>query len=64
MSRKLLMQVAILFALKEEKVLLLEDYYYYYLIHLGGGHTGDVATSILIPVVVDMCKNRISPFTV
>lgn len=29
----------------------------------GGGHTGEVATSILIPKVVDMCKNRRSPFT-
>jgi NAD(P)H-dependent flavin oxidoreductase YrpB (nitropropane dioxygenase family) len=29
----------------------------------GGGHTGDVPTSILIPVVVDMCRNKISSFT-
>lgn len=29
----------------------------------GGGHTGDVATSILIPVVVDMCRDKISSFT-
>jgi len=27
----------------------------------GGGHTGDVATSILIPAVVDICKNHKSP---
>jgi len=27
----------------------------------GGGHTGDVATSILIPAVVDLCKGRKSP---
>jgi NAD(P)H-dependent flavin oxidoreductase YrpB (nitropropane dioxygenase family) len=27
----------------------------------GGGHTGDVATSILIPTVVDMCKGHKSP---
>merc|ERR550514_1549444 len=29
----------------------------------GGGHTGDVATSILIPAVVDLCKGRTSPLT-
>lgn len=29
----------------------------------GGGHTGDVPTSILIPTVVDLCKNTISPLT-
>jgi len=29
----------------------------------GGGHTGEVATSILIPKVVDMCKNKKSPLT-
>jgi NAD(P)H-dependent flavin oxidoreductase YrpB (nitropropane dioxygenase family) len=29
----------------------------------GGGHTGDVATSILIPVVVDLCKGRRSALT-
>ncbi|TPX37501.1 nitronate monooxygenase [Synchytrium microbalum] len=29
----------------------------------GGGHTGDIATAILVPKVVDMCKGRISPLT-
>lgn len=29
----------------------------------GGGHTGDTATSILIPKVVDECRGRISPLT-
>jgi len=29
----------------------------------GGGHTGEVATSILIPRVVDLCKGRTSPLT-
>lgn len=29
----------------------------------GGGHTGDVPTSILIPKVVDLCKGKISPLT-
>lgn len=29
----------------------------------GGGHTGDVPTSILIPKVVDLCRNRTSPLT-
>merc|ERR1712086_276305 len=29
----------------------------------GGGHTGEVATSILIPEVVDLCKNYTSPLT-
>lgn len=29
----------------------------------GGGHTGEIATSILIPKVVDLCKGRISPLT-
>jgi len=28
-----------------------------------GGHTGEVATSILIPKVVDMCKGKKSPLT-
>lgn len=27
----------------------------------GGGHTGDIATSVLIPACVDKCKGRISP---
>lgn len=27
----------------------------------GGGHTGDVATSILIPVCVDLCKGKKAP---
>lgn len=27
----------------------------------GGGHTGDVATSILIPMVVDLCRGKLSP---
>jgi len=27
----------------------------------GGGHTGDVATSVLIPMVVDLCKGKKSP---
>jgi len=27
----------------------------------GGGHTGDIATSILIPKVVDMCRGRTQP---
>ena len=27
----------------------------------GGGHTGEVATSILIPAVVDLCKGKRSP---
>ena len=27
----------------------------------GGGHTGDVASSILIPSVVDLVKNAKSP---
>jgi len=27
----------------------------------GGGHTGDIATSVLIPAVVDRCKDAISP---
>lgn len=26
----------------------------------GGGHTGEVATSILIPAVVDICKEKTS----
>jgi len=29
----------------------------------GGGHTGEIATSILIPEVVDLCKNYTSPLT-
>ncbi len=29
----------------------------------GGGHTGEVATSILIPTVVDLCKGKKSPLT-
>lgn len=29
----------------------------------GGGHTGDVPTTVLIPTVVEMCKNATSPFT-
>jgi len=29
----------------------------------GGGHTGEIATSILIPHVVDLCKTHISPLT-
>jgi len=29
----------------------------------GGGHTGDVATSILIPGVLDACKGKTSPLT-
>ncbi|PPQ78549.1 hypothetical protein CVT25_011821 [Psilocybe cyanescens] len=29
----------------------------------GGGHTGDTAFSILIPAVVDLCKNSKSPLT-
>merc|ERR1712217_717580 len=29
----------------------------------GGGHTGDVATSILIPKVVDLCRDKVSPLT-
>ena len=29
----------------------------------GGGHTGDIATTVLIPQVVDLCKGRISPLT-
>lgn len=29
----------------------------------GGGHTGDVATSILIPACVDLCRDRTSPLT-
>merc|ERR1712178_49215 len=29
----------------------------------GGGHTGDCATSILLPKVVDACRGRISPST-
>mmetsp|Transcript_35628 Transcript_35628/g.69912 ORF Transcript_35628/g.69912 Transcript_35628/m.69912 type:complete len:358 (+) Transcript_35628:40-1113(+) len=27
----------------------------------GGGHTGEIATSLLVPQVVDICKGRISP---
>lgn len=29
----------------------------------GGGHTGEIASSVLIPKVVDACKGRISPLT-
>lgn len=29
----------------------------------GGGHTGDIGTMVLIPAVVDRCKNKISPMT-
>lgn len=29
----------------------------------GGGHTGDVPTTILIPTVVEMCKGKKSSFT-
>jgi NAD(P)H-dependent flavin oxidoreductase YrpB (nitropropane dioxygenase family) len=29
----------------------------------GGGHTGDVPTTILIPAVVDLCKGHKSPMT-
>eukprot|EP00808_Paulinella_micropora_P028497 g72277.t1 len=29
----------------------------------GGGHTGDIATSVLLPLMVDHCRGKISPFT-
>lgn len=29
----------------------------------GGGHTGDVPTTVLIPAVVDLCKGHKSPMT-
>ncbi|KAK5138164.1 hypothetical protein LTR08_004859 [Meristemomyces frigidus] len=29
----------------------------------GGGHTGDVPTTILIPTVVALCKDKVSPMT-
>merc|ERR1712196_754911 len=29
----------------------------------GGGHTGDIATSILLPKVVDACRGKKSPLT-
>ncbi|KAL2834265.1 2-nitropropane dioxygenase [Aspergillus cavernicola] len=29
----------------------------------GGGHTGDVPTTVLIPTVAKLCENKISPFT-
>merc|ERR1712157_611475 len=29
----------------------------------GGGHTGEVATSLLIPKVVDACRGKMSPLT-
>ncbi|KAL6416180.1 hypothetical protein AUP68_00394 [Ilyonectria robusta] len=29
----------------------------------GGGHTGDIPTTVLIPAVVDICKNYKSPLT-
>ena len=28
-----------------------------------GGHTGDIATMVLIPTVVDLCKGKLSPLT-
>jgi NAD(P)H-dependent flavin oxidoreductase YrpB (nitropropane dioxygenase family) len=31
--------------------------------HEGGGHTGDIATSVLLPAVLDLCKGRVSPLT-
>lgn len=27
----------------------------------GGGHTGEIATSILIPACIDICKGKTSP---
>lgn len=27
----------------------------------GGGHTGDTATTVLIPQVVDLCKGKVAP---
>eukprot|EP00656_Telonema_subtile_P001075 TRINITY_DN10513_c0_g1_i2.p1 TRINITY_DN10513_c0_g1~~TRINITY_DN10513_c0_g1_i2.p1 ORF type:complete len:382 (+),score=109.89 TRINITY_DN10513_c0_g1_i2:143-1288(+) len=29
----------------------------------GGGHTGEIASSILIPMVVDACRGKLSPLT-
>ena len=29
----------------------------------GGGHTGETPFSVLIPAVVDLCKDAISPLT-
>ena len=29
----------------------------------GGGHTGDVPSSVLIPTVVDLCRGKLSPLT-
>lgn len=29
----------------------------------GGGHTGDVPTTVLIPTVAKICEGKISPFT-
>ena len=29
----------------------------------GGGHTGSIATTVLLPAVVDLCKNKKSPLT-
>merc|ERR1712151_115301 len=29
----------------------------------GGGHTGDIPTSILLPKVVDACRGKVSPLT-
>ena len=29
----------------------------------GGGHTGEVGTSVLLPAVVDKCKGKLSPLT-
>ena len=29
----------------------------------GGGHTGEVATTVLLPQVVDMCSKKISTLT-
>lgn len=29
----------------------------------GGGHTGAISSSVLIPIIVDKCKGRVSPLT-
>lgn len=29
----------------------------------GGGHTGDVPTTVLIPAVVNLCRGKTSPMT-
>ncbi|RKF74047.1 putative nitronate monooxygenase [Golovinomyces cichoracearum] len=29
----------------------------------GGGHTGDIPTTVLIPAVVELCKNKFSPMS-